>query len=486
MKRSELVFVGVQIPLDYLALVASFVLSYWVRVRYPSAVPGFIAGPFGDSLNYTPNAQLLPYQHYLNYILVLAGVMTLIFILSGLYRWNRFPRPAETFSSVVRAVANAFLIVLLIAFARGSIVLPRLVIIYALALSVVLLTLSRGIVSAVRQLLHRWQIAVIRMAILGSGEGANRAIEVIRLNRRAGYQVTDTFAPEEINALRRVIRRRLVDEVLVASHLSEQELVELREYCIEHRVGLLVVPSVFTFLSSKLLVRDLAGYAMVEIPVTPLEGWGFIVKRVADLILSLLALITLLPLLMLIALIVWLDDPGPIFFRHNRLGEDLHTFRLWKFRTMKRAFCDGPGFDATTAQAKFQEILHADPTLMKEWQKYQKLKDDPRVTRVGRWLRKLSLDELPQFINVLMGDLSLVGPRPIVKSELPKYGRLKYRLGTIKPGATGLWQVSGRNDTTYEERVRLDMVYIENWSIWLDLTICLRTVWVMLFRRGAY
>lgn len=482
MKRSELVFAGIQIPLDYLALVASFVVSYWVRVRWPGVVPSFITEPFGDALRYTPNPQLVPYQTYLPYILTMSGVMTLIFVLSGLYRWHRFPRPSETFASVIRAVANAFLLILLVAFVRGTVVLPRLVIVYALLICIVLLMLSRGIVGAARQLLHRWQIAVVRIAILGDGEAAERAAKVIRRNRRLGYRVCGTFDREDIKALRRAIRRRACDEVLVAGQLSERDLVELREYCIEHRVGLLVVPNVFTFLSSNMLVRDLAGYALIEIPVTPLEGWGYFVKRIFDVVLSFVAIILLSPVYLLLAIIVFIDEPGPIFFKHKRLGEDLETFGLWKYRTMSVKYGDGPN----GLSEAFKKYLRDNPAAQKEWNTYQKLKVDPRVTRAGRWLRKLSLDELPQFFNVLKGDVSLVGPRPIVESELPKYGRLRYRLGSIKPGATGLWQVSGRNETTYEERVRLDMVYIENWSIWLDISICLRTVWVMIFRRGAY
>lgn len=482
MKRSDLVFAAIQVPFDYLALVVSFVLAYWVRVHYPQFVPAFIAEPLAETLNYSPVAQLLPYQYHLRYILILSAIMVGIFVLSGLYRWQRFPRLTETFSKVLRAVANAFLVVLLVAFAQGTMVLPRLVVVYALLISLFLLLVSRGVVAAVRQLLYRWGIAVVRIAVLGDGEGAERAIKIIRRNRRHGYRVSGTFGREDLKALRRAIRKHSCDEVLVAGHVSERDLVELREYCIEHRVGLLVVPSVFTLLSSNLLVRDLAGFALVEVPVTPLEGWGSLLKRGMDLVIGAAALVVLAPIYLLIALIILIDEPGPVLFRHRRLGEDLKPFALWKFRTMSVKYGDGPG----GLSEAFKQYLQDNPSAQKEWTTYQKLRHDPRVTRTGRWLRKLSLDELPQFINVLKGELSLVGPRPIVEGELTKYGRLRYRLGTIKPGVTGLWQVSGRNDTTYEERVRLDMVYIENWSLGLDLMICLRTVWVMLFRRGAY
>ena len=181
------------------------------------------------------------------------------------------------------------------------------------------------------------------------------------------------------------------------------------------------------------------------------------------------------PLLGLIALLIKLDSPGPVLYTHTRIGFGGKPFKVWKFRTMIK-----------DADRVLREYLEKHPELRAEWERDHKLRHDPRITRVGKWLRKTSLDELPQLWNVLRGEMSLVGPRPIVKEEVKKYGE-KFSLYTkVKPGMTGLWQVSGRNDTSYEDRVNLDAYYVQNWSVWLDIYILARTVKVVVVGKGAY
>jgi Undecaprenyl-phosphate galactose phosphotransferase WbaP len=194
-----------------------------------------------------------------------------------------------------------------------------------------------------------------------------------------------------------------------------------------------------------------------------------------DFALSLALLIVLAPLFALIAAVIKLTSKGPIFYGHLRYGLHGKNFRALKFRTMVA--------DADRILADYL-VSHAEYT--PEWQRNHKLKSDPRITRVGKWLRRASLDELPQLINVLRRQMSLVGPRPIVKDEIPKYGR-GYGLYTrVIPGITGLWQVSGRNNTTYEERVAYDEHYVHNWSVWLDLYILVRTIKTVITAEGAY
>lgn len=198
-------------------------------------------------------------------------------------------------------------------------------------------------------------------------------------------------------------------------------------------------------------------------------------KRLLDLVLTFGAAPVILPVIAAIALWIKLDSRGPVFYAHTRIGYGGRTFRVWKFRSMVE--------DAV-------EVLHrdlaADPDLRKEWERGHKLRNDPRVTRAGRFLRRTSLDELPQLWNVLRGEMSLVGPRPIVDAEVVKYGRSFELYKCCPSGLTGLWQISGRSDTSYAERVALDTFYIRNWSIWLDLLILSRTIKVVLFRNGAY
>lgn len=199
------------------------------------------------------------------------------------------------------------------------------------------------------------------------------------------------------------------------------------------------------------------------------------IKRIIDVVVAIIALVMSFPLLVLIALAVKLTSKGPIFFGHSRIGLGGHWFMAWKFRTMH------PDGDAV-----LRAYLEAHPEAKEEWERDHKLKNDPRVTPIGDVLRRLSLDELPQIWNVIKGEMSLVGPRPIVAKEVIKYGGVFKKYSTVKPGITGMWQVSGRSEVSYEERVQLDEFYVANWSPWLDLYILAKTVVVLLRRKGAY
>jgi lipopolysaccharide/colanic/teichoic acid biosynthesis glycosyltransferase len=190
---------------------------------------------------------------------------------------------------------------------------------------------------------------------------------------------------------------------------------------------------------------------------------------------ALLALLFLLPVMLAVAFVVYVQDGGPILFAHRRIGRDGRHFYCLKFRTMAR-----------DAERRLAEVLSNDPRARAEWDQDHKLRDDPRVTRLGVFLRKTSLDELPQFINVLRGEMSLVGPRPIVDSEAPKYGHRLRHYCAVKPGITGLWQISGRNDVSYRRRVALDCLYARRRSFGLDAYIVLATVPAVLTRRGCY
>jgi Undecaprenyl-phosphate galactose phosphotransferase WbaP len=204
----------------------------------------------------------------------------------------------------------------------------------------------------------------------------------------------------------------------------------------------------------------------------PLARW---LKRGADIVLASALLVPAIPLGLLIALAIVLDSRGPVFFVHARVGKGGRRFLLWKFRSM----VDG-------AEDVLRKYLEEDPDGAREWRLSRKLKSDPRVTRMGRFLRRTSLDELPQLWNVLRGDMSLIGPRPIVREEVPRYGTAFALYQQVSPGLTGLWQVSGRNDTSYRQRVALDSRYIRAWTPLLDLGILLRTVRVVLVGKGAY
>jgi len=220
---------------------------------------------------------------------------------------------------------------------------------------------------------------------------------------------------------------------------------------------------------------DIGGILGLEVRQNLFNDLDQFIKRVIDLCLVLMALPFLAIICVILAVLIRIDSPGPIFFAQKRVGKDGREFTIWKFRTM-----------VVNAEQVFKEYLQKHPSLQTEWKDNQKIKNDPRITVIGKLLRRLSLDELPQFINIFKGEMSVVGPRPIVQEEIPYYGN-NYRLYTrVKPGLTGLWQVSGRNNLTYEERVTLDEYYVRNWSVWMDIYILATTIKAVLTGKGAY
>ncbi len=199
-------------------------------------------------------------------------------------------------------------------------------------------------------------------------------------------------------------------------------------------------------------------------------------KRVFDLVFSILFIIVFFPFFLFLALLVYFSSPGPVFYGHERIGRGGQKIKCWKFRTMHK-----------NADKILAKMLKKNPVMKAEWDLYYKLKNDPRITKIGHFLRKTSLDELPQFFNVIRGQLSVVGPRPCVEKELfQNYGAKTSKILSIRPGITGIWQTSGRNNLTREERVEIEEEYIDNRNLWLDLKLILKTVPTIIFSKGAY
>lgn len=237
---------------------------------------------------------------------------------------------------------------------------------------------------------------------------------------------------------------------------------------------LLFVPKSLLNTTSGVIPKDLAGTLGLEIRHNLQIASVYRIKRFIDFALTIPILIVALPIMGILSLWVKLDSPGPVFFKHRRITKDGKQIRIYKFRTM---------IDGTNEM--LNDLLENSPDLKKEWEQYGKLERDPRVTKSGTWLRKTSLDELPQLFNVLQGKLTLVGPRPLVEEELEIYGDAASLFDRVLPGVTGLWQVSGRNRLTYDERAQLDLYYVNNWSVWLDIYILAKSVYTVLFMHGA-
>lgn len=273
-----------------------------------------------------------------------------------------------------------------------------------------------------------------------------------------------------------VAREQGVDTIFLAvPHTRREQLARIVTVASESFRHVLLVPNLSGVTNSAVVARDFAGTFAVEIKHNLLDPWTQRLKRALDLFGAAVGGLFIAPLILTVAVLVKLDSPGPVLYGHQRLGARDGHFLCWKFRTMHR-----------DAENLLNECLRDNPELQAEWEQNHKLRSDPRVTRVGRFLRRTSLDELPQLWNVLLGEMSLVGPRPIVAAEVPKYEKSYELYRRIRPGMSGFWQVSGRSDTDYSERVAMDSYYVRNWSVWLDVIILARTVRIVLLNKGAY
>jgi Undecaprenyl-phosphate galactose phosphotransferase WbaP len=290
----------------------------------------------------------------------------------------------------------------------------------------------------------------------------------------SGFRTT-TYA-KALTTTMDVGRRRKIDTCILATpHTRREQLADMVHIVSETFEHIMVMPNLNGVTNSAVVARDLSGTLAVEIKHNLLNPWAQRLKRALDLFGAVVGGFFICPLLLTIAVLIKLDSPGRVLFGHRRLGAKDEHFLCWKFRTMH-----------VDAERMLNECLQRHPNLQAEWEQNHKLRDDPRVTRIGRFLRKTSLDELPQLWNVLRGEMSLAGPRPIVDAEVSKYDKDYELYRRIRPGMSGFWQVSGRSEVDYKERVALDSYYVRNWSVWLDVIILVRTVKIVLSDRGAY
>jgi len=355
------------------------------------------------------------------------------------------------------------------------------------ALALVMVPGLRATLRAVLSPRPWWGYSVL---VLGNTPTAARVVQTLRLQPEIGLKPVAVIGEAHqdgervdgvpvIGGLRRARslgRRYQVSYAIVAMpQLHNDRLGPLLERLSSTFHHLIFLPELAGFSSLWVTATDLGGTLGLEVRHRLVDPGRRGLKRALDLCLTLSSAPLWLPLVGLIGLLIKLDSKGPMFFGHQRIGTGGRLFTAWKFRSMVQ-----------DADAVLEDALANDPALRDEWQCDQKLRRDARLTRVGAWLRKTSLDELPQLWNVLKGEMSLVGPRPIIVDEVPKYGSAFSLYKKVLPGITGMWQVSGRNNLSYDRRVHLDAYYVRNWSVWLDLHLLARTFLAVLLARGAY
>lgn len=463
-KRSELLFSVAAVPLDAIAILAAFLVSYSVR----------------DESGALSVSSILPYDRFVRISLAVTAVWVVIFALLGLYSLKSTRRGLSEFARVLAGVTIGTLVMIAVIFFARKEFSSRSIIIIGFFTALAFVTLGRILLRASQRAFFRYGVGVRRAIIVGTGQPAQQLADELESHNR-GYVVVGFVGDDDVDGLPPLGSLDDLDEILI--RLKPDEIIDADPALSSKRKADIInsaedAHAEMRFLSesvelstSRVTASAVGGIPILTIQRTPLEGWGRVIKRLTDIVGSLLAIPFILILLPFIALAIKLDSRGPIIYKQARVGKAGREFTSYKFRSMVE--------DAEIKLKDLKQQNEADGPVFK-------MRKDPRVTRVGSFLRRTSLDELPQFFNVLKGEMSLVGPRPPLPSEVAQYDRLERRRLTIKPGITGPWQVSGRSDVTFAEWVRLDIYYIQNWSLLLDLTILLKTVAVVVLRRGAY
>ena len=294
------------------------------------------------------------------------------------------------------------------------------------------------------------------------------ALEPTENNETKYYKEIPIFSNKDKDILDLILNSKIKNAIICDYKEDLSSIMKSFRYTIvisKHQTN-------FTFTQH---LKDIAGIIGFSSTHNLTFNHNLFFKRFLDLFIILLFSPIIIPIMLILAILTKLTSKGPIFYGHPRVGKNGKPFKCWKFRSM-----------CINSQEILKEILETNPQMRAEWEKDHKFVNDPRVTKFGKFLRKTSLDELPQLINILLGDMSFIGPRPVTEEELFKYGEFKDYVLSVSPGLSGMWQVSGRSDTGYEERISFDTYYIQNWSIWLDIWILIKTVWVVLNHKGAY
>ncbi|RMD53138.1 MAG: undecaprenyl-phosphate galactose phosphotransferase WbaP [Nitrospirae bacterium] len=345
-----------------------------------------------------------------------------------------------------------------------------------------------------KKLLFKMGIWKEKVLVLGAGKAGELVNRGIEKETNMGYEVIGFLDdnPDKIGKFiggkkifgkvkhfTKFIRELKIETIVIAMpSMSLEKYSKLVSTVQKHVKNTLLIPELkgISLISSELSCLFDEELFLIKIKNNMKNPLNIIIKRSYDMVLSILLLPIILPIILIISALIKIDSPGPIFFRQDRLGKDMKTFKVIKFRSMY-----------LNADEILNEYLSKNIEAKREWELYKKLRGhDPRVTKIGRFLRKTSLDELPQIFNVLKGEMSLIGPRPFLLSEKIYLGDYCDDIVMVRPGITGLWQVSGRNELVFEDRIRLDLWYVKNWSLWLDTIIMLKTIKVVLSRKGAY
>ena len=462
---------------DFFVLLAAFTVAYILRVQ----------------IDKRPLLNEVLSLDYASMALLVIPFWILVFALLGLYSARVYNRRIVEWSHIAVGTFIGILIIIGWEYVTQHHFFPaRLVAVYAFGISFLAILLGREMLRLIREVSYRYGRGISRVLIIGNSAATHDIAESLMPTSTSGYEVVAMAGPKSLvpDSLPDVIHFSSIEEALKSieqlkiTSIIQTDLYDSAERNQKilgaaqiHHVQYSFIPGEPEFYSGKNTVDVFLGYPMISVSQTPLIGWGAIVKRLFDLLFIIILSPFWVPIFLLLCLLQKIFNPGPLFFNSERLGLHGKKIATYKFRSMRQEYS---GRDAAEI---FRMMGRED--LAVEYEKTRKIDNDPRVTKFGNILRKTSLDELPQIFNVLRGELSLVGPRPIIKEEKHFYKDRAPLLFSVRPGITGLWQVSGRSNLSFNERVELEIYYAQNWTFWLDIKILFKTIAVILFGRGA-
>lgn len=456
MKKSDLFFTAILVPIDYLMLILAGMAAYFLR--------------FGALAQLRPIIFELPFWYYLRIILLVAAFCLIFLALNGLYRPGR-QKFSREFIGIFYGITVAMMLIVLFIFFQRALFSSRFIFLVGWFIAIMAVSLGRLIVHWAHLKTFKSGRGLDRTIVVGNSQLALELVQNLKNEHGFGYEVIDqaNSVDDFINKWQN--RTKEIKVVIQGdTDLPSGDIHRLVDFCTEHQIIFKYILDSYGALLSNIKNETIAGIPLVEIRRTALDGWGRIIKRIFDLTFSFLLLLILTPLFLLTALVIKLDSAGPVFVKLERVGQRGRTFGLYKFRSMIQ--------DAQKLKSDLLKYNEREGPLFK-------MANDPRITKVGKFIRKWSIDELPQLFNVLKGEMSLVGPRPHEPQEVAAYQRQYKQLLTIKPGLTGLAQISGRSNLSFDDEARLDIYYMENWSTISDLQILIKTIPAVLGRKNA-
>jgi len=457
MKKAELIFTSILVPLDFLMLLGAGLAAYFLRIS-----PWLVRyRPVLFHLN-------LPFSRYFILVVSVSIFLLIIFALIGLYK-IKISRPfLEDFFKIIIGLSAGIIVLVFYIFFRRQWFDSRFLILAGWLLAIIFVCFGRFLINQWQKyLVKKYHFGVQRVLVVGQDGISRKVVQNIKEQTELGYLLVGNLIKPDLKEIKAKVKNPGAEEIILADpDWPREKILDLVDFCEENHLVFKFVPNLFQTLTSNTSVETLGSLPIIELKRTALDGWGKIIKRLIDFIGAFLGLILLSPFFALIAFIIKWDSAGPVLVKLRRISQNIE-FELYKFRSMVKE------------AEKMKENLWAynerqDGPLFK-------MKNDPRITKVGQILRKYRIDELPQLINVFKGEMSLIGPRPHQPDEIVQYQKHHKKVLAVKAGMTGFAQVSGSSDLPFEEEIKLDTYYVENWSLLMDLKIFLKT-WVVLLR----